>query len=230
MELGLPQAVFPQTSFDVWCSVPTRRTNAQVRSDGTVGPLQVGRVLVFPPSGAITPTEGWTIWPETPSIWWNGPIRSQDHASEVMAFKTTESIPGTYSVYLGANRGRGQIYPSGLASNLAPLRSPVDGVITGLTWQAKRYGTNLWVRCSDGVHLLHLSPGTLVAEVMPRSYLRSDESLVYSRNLGGFGVAEQSMTFQTRQHLVTEIRILGLLLGTQVALVLKKKQFERLKL
>ncbi len=231
VELSLPQAVFQESSFDIWSRVPTRRTNAQVRSDGTVGPLQMGRVLVFP-TGSISPMEEWSQWQSNRSALWIGPLASKEHAIEASSFTVNDIVPGTYTVYLGANRGRGQLYPSGLASNIAPVRSAVNGLVAGLTFQAKRYGTNLWMHPSDGSqHLLHAPSGIVVLRsVFPRSFQRSENSLAHFRNLGGFGVAEGSLTFQTSQRLLGELRVLALLSGTQVALVLKKKQFERLNL
>ncbi len=223
--------MFLESSFDIWSRVPSRRTNAQVRSDGTVGPLQVGKVVVFP-SGFVIPLEEWSQWQPKPSAWWEGPLPAKAHSVEASSFRVNDIVPGTYTVYLGANRGRGQLYPSGLASNIAPVRSTLDGLVSGLTFQAKRYGTNIWLYPTDGSqHLLHAPGGTVVVRsVFPRSIQRNEASLAHFRNLGGFGVAEGSLTFQTTPRLFGELRVLALLTGTQVALVLKKKQFERLNL
>lgn len=236
VEVSMPQAVFEGTSFDIWSKVPARRTNGQVRSDGTVGPLQLGRVLVFPEkaSGYVQPaSEGWTSWPSTASAsWWIGPLGARDHSTEAVGFTVGSFTPGTYTVYLGANRGRGQLYPTGLPSNSSPLRSSLTGVQAGLTFQAKRFGSNLWVQTTDKIrHIVHAPTGNVVApQVYPRTVQRSDDSLAYFRNVGGFGIAEASLTFQTPQRLRDQLKVQALLLGTQVALVLKKKQFERLKL
>ena len=231
VQLSLPQAVFRQSVFDVWCRVPTRRTNAQVRSDGTVGALQLGRVIVFPETVTVEPIDGWTGWSSSRSIWWSGPIGSKVYASEALSVRSDEFTPGTYTVYLGANRGRGQVYPSGESSNLAPARSPIDGLIKGITFQPKRFGSNVWLAASGSDHLIHAPAGiVLEPSIFPRAVLHRDEAFTQPRNFGGFGVSEQSLTLQSPERLQGEVRLLLLLVATQVMLVLKKKQFERLNL
>lgn len=39
--------MFPEAATEAHIAVPTKRTNAQIRSDGSCGPLQVGMVVVI---------------------------------------------------------------------------------------------------------------------------------------------------------------------------------------
>lgn len=48
-----------------------------------------------------------------------GPISATAYTTIPVAIQASnEALPGSVTVYLGANRGRGQAYPSGAASNL----------------------------------------------------------------------------------------------------------------
>jgi hypothetical protein len=42
-----PTTVFPGAATEAYIAVPTKRTNAQIRSDGSCGLLQVGTVMVI---------------------------------------------------------------------------------------------------------------------------------------------------------------------------------------
>ena len=53
-----------------------------------------------------------------------------------------EAIQGTFTVFLGANRGRGQAYPNGAASNLVSCRWDDLGVVPGRCFLAKRLGVS----------------------------------------------------------------------------------------
>ena len=46
--LSFPQGVLAGDTLEVGFMIPLKKTNAQVQSDGSVGPLQVGGVLVLP--------------------------------------------------------------------------------------------------------------------------------------------------------------------------------------
>ena len=41
------------------------------------------------------------------------------------------ALQGSFTIYLGANRGRGQAYPNGAASNLVSYRWDDTGMVTG---------------------------------------------------------------------------------------------------
>ena len=52
----------------------------------------------------------------------------------------------------------------------------------------------------------------------------------YALNLGGFGLSDASIAIQSSEGLLSLQAVVELILLSQVAFVLKKKQFERLSL
>ena len=56
------------------------------------------------------------------------------------------ALQGSFTIYLGANRGRGQAYPNGAASNLVSYRWDDTGMVTGRCFRSKRLGVSCWTR------------------------------------------------------------------------------------
>jgi apocytochrome f len=139
---------------------------------------------------------------------------------------------GTRSLYLGANRGRGQLYPDGSLSNLTLRKAEVSSICTGVSYLVKRYGSvvHLLVHGS-GVKLVHLLPGQAVEPVVgPRMLSQVDTLLGRTLNLGGFGLGEVALSIQSPDNLKRFLSLMVLLQVTQLLLLNKKKQYERLYL
>jgi apocytochrome f len=133
VEIEVPQAVLPDTVFEAVVSVPYDRSVKQVTAGGTRGSLNVGAVLILPegfklaPKDRITPelkakTKGMFVQPYSktkPNILVVGPI-SGDKFQEI-TFPVLAPDPAqnkdvnflNYPIYVGGNRGRGQVYPTG---------------------------------------------------------------------------------------------------------------------
>ncbi|KAJ1682317.1 hypothetical protein LUZ63_022454, partial [Rhynchospora breviuscula] len=117
-----------------------------------------------------------------------------------------------YPIYVGGNRGRGQIYPDGSKSNNTV------------------YNATSAVDASDGrqsVDIIPPGPELLVSE---GESIKLDQPLTSNPNVGGFGQGDAEIVLQD------PLRIQGLLffftsvIFAQVFLVLKKKQFEKVQL
>jgi apocytochrome f len=103
------------------------RSNAQLRSDGTIGPLQVGMVLVVG-EGITIQSPGWLDWSATlAGALVLGPSSSRSTAGQTISLNIQTHQISTRSLYLGANRGRGQLYPDGSPSNLSLRKAEVPG-------------------------------------------------------------------------------------------------------
>ena len=135
---------------------------------------------------------------------------------------------GKYSIHVGANRGRGQVYPNGDKSNNALFTSSSSGKISQIN-------TN-----EDGTISINIKNenGDISTEVLPigsqiivseNDDIKSGEALTSDPNVGGFGQLDKEVVLQS------PVRIIGLIaffIGvglTQILLVLKKKQVEKVQ-
>ena len=185
------------------------RSNAQTRSDGSVGPLQVGLVLVLGEGIQVT-SGSWTSWSTTETVSLAlGPLASRSYSAQTISLALGAIPVGTRSLYLGANRGRGQLYPDGSASNLSLRKTDVLGTCQAVTYLPKRYGSVVHVVHSRGIWLAHLLPGQAVEPVVgPHVFTPTELLIAHTLNLGGFGLAEVALSVQIPANLK---RFIGLM-------------------
>jgi len=149
-QLELPQSVKPDTVFEAVVKIPYDRTQQQLLGDGSKGGLNVGAVLVLPEGFKIAPEDRLSeeLKEKTKDIYFQpysdtqenivlvGPIPGDDYAEIV--FPVLSPDPNTdknvsflkYAVHVGANRGRGQVNPTGAKSNNVQWTAPIAGTIT----------------------------------------------------------------------------------------------------
>jgi apocytochrome f len=150
VEIEVPQGVLPDSVFEAVVEIPYDKSIEQVTATGKKGPLNVGAVLILPegftlaPKDRLTPeleekTKGVVISPYSDSkknILVVGPIPGADHQTVVFPILAPNPADNKnvhfikYPIYVGANRGRGQINPTGEKSNNTLYTSPIDGQIT----------------------------------------------------------------------------------------------------
>ena len=155
----------------------------------------------------------WEQWRNNSDALVAGPIPAGEYTTLPVALQPSDvALQGSFTIYLGANRGRGQAYPNGAAS--------------------KRLGVSCWTR--GYAWRLHLQSVGVGHAIRPIAGLRavSDEGGVFDVvvNVGGFGQTEEQLVLQSRVRINAGLTLLALGVYTQLALVLKKKQFERLRL
>lgn len=158
-----------------------------------------------------------------------GPLSSRTTAAQTVSLALDALPVGTRSLYLGANRGRGQLYPDGSISNLSLRKAEVTGVCTGITYMVKRFGNVVHVMHAEGVRLVHLLPGqALEPMVGPRLVAQQDVLVGRTLNLGGFGLGEVALSVQAPNNLQRFVGLMLLIQATQLLLLNKKKQYERI--
>ena len=110
--------------------IPVKKTNAQVQSDGSIGSLQVGGVLVLPESIGIVDSANWSYWSDNvrESVIF-GPRTAETSSETVTLVVDRAAFPSSVTVYGGGNRGRGQIYPDGRSSNITSMRQENGGIL-----------------------------------------------------------------------------------------------------
>jgi apocytochrome f len=132
-EFESPTSVLPDSIFETVVKIPYDKTKKQILGNGEKGGLNVGAVVVMPDGFKLAPkgrldaelkakTKGVYITPYSPTkenILVVGPISGDKY--EEITFPMLSPDPKTnknvffvkYPLYVGANRGRGQVYPTG---------------------------------------------------------------------------------------------------------------------
>ena len=173
----------------------------------------------------------WEQWRPKSDAYVAGPMKATEFSTLPVALQTSdEALQGSFTIYLGANRGRGQAYPSGAASNLVSYRWDDIGMVTGRCFRSKRLGVSCWTR--GYAWRLHLQSVGVGHAVRPIAGLRAvcEEGGVLDEvaNVGGFGQTDEQVVLQSTRRVVSGMAYILLGIYTQLALLLKKRQYERL--
>jgi apocytochrome f len=246
-EVEVPQAVLPDTVFETVVSIPYDLANKQVNASGTSrGSLNVGAVVILPEGFKLAPkdrlsdelkakTKGTFIQPyskERPNILVVGPI-SGDKNQEIV-FPVLSPDPATdktvnflnYPVYVGGNRGRGQVYPTGEKSNNTVQTSTAAGQISNIEKEGKN--TFVTITTADGEVKQKLGNAyDLIVKV--GDVVKVDQALTLDPNVGGFGQTETEIVLQNPNRVKGMIVFFLTVTIAQILLVLKKKQFEKVQ-
>jgi len=247
VEIEVPQAVLPDTVFEAVVNVPYDLSVKQVTAGGTRGPLNVGAVLILPegftlaPKDRISPeikakTKGVFVQPYSktkPNILVVGPISGNKY--QEITFPVLAPDPAqnkdvnflNYPIYVGGNRGRGQVYPTGEKSNNNAFNSPVAGQIASITDLEK--GKKLVVvSTADGDKEVTVPAGLDLA-VKVKDTVKVDQPLTLDPNVGGFGQNETEIVLQNPNRVKGMIVFFFTVTVAQILLVIKKKQFEKVQ-
>jgi apocytochrome f len=247
VEIEVPQAVLPDTVFETVVSIPYDKSVKQVIGSGKRGPLNVGAVLILPEGFKLAPkdrisdeikakTKGVFIQPYSKTrtnILVVGPISGNKY--QEITFPVLSPDPATnkdvnflnYPVYVGGNRGRGQVYPTGEKSNNNAFTSKVAGQVTSI--QPIEGGkTNVVIASADG-DVTQTIPGGLDIAVKVNDTVKSDQPLTLDPNVGGFGQGETEIVLQNPNRVKGMIVFFFTVTVAQILLVIKKKQFEKVQ-
>jgi apocytochrome f len=248
IEIEAPQAVLPNSVFEVEIKVPYDLNKQQIGANGKKADLNVGGILILPkgfklasksqiPEEVKIKNKGVFISPyssEFDNIFVVGPIAGKTHQELIFPVvapdpeKNSDVKYLTYPFYAGGNRGRGQVYPTGEKSNLNIFGATQTGQITEISISEKGDSTIVIVN-SNGIKTSQIVPAGLNLIVKQGDILKTEQALNMDPNVGGFGQEESEIVLQN------PIRIFGYLafcfctLITQILLVLKKKQFEKVQ-
>jgi apocytochrome f len=246
-EIEVPQAVLPDTVFETVVSVPYDLSSKQITAGGTRGPLNVGAVVILPEGFKLAPkdrlsdelkkkTKGVFIQPyskEKPNILVVGPISGDKNQN--ITFPVLSPDPATnkevnflnYPIYVGGNRGRGQVYPTGEKSNNTALTSTAAGKVTAIEPLEK--GTSVVITKADGTTASQTIPAALDITVKVNDIVKADQPLTLDPNVGGFGQTETEIILQNPNRVKGMIVFFFTVTVAQILLVLKKKQFEKVQ-
>ncbi|MBD1845023.1 apocytochrome f [Cyanobacteria bacterium FACHB-63] len=247
-ELELPQSVLPDTVFEAVVKIPYDTGVQQVQGDGTKGPLNVGAVLMLPDGFKLAPEDRMTeeqkakaeelyIQPYSdahPNWLVVGPIPGEQY--QEIEFPVLSPDPnadkslrfGKYPVQVGGNRGRGQVYPTGQKSNNAVYNASVSGQISAID-KTEEGGYNVQITEENGTVVtdeIPAGPDLLVAQ---GDTVKAGDPLTNNPNVGGFGQIDKEIVLQSPDRIKGLLAFFAIVTLTQIMLVLKKKQVERVQ-
>jgi apocytochrome f len=246
IEIEAPQAVLPNSVFEVEIKVPYDVTKQQIGANGKKADLNVGGILILPKGFKLAPksqipdevkqkNKGVFISPystEFDNILVVGPIAGKTHQELIFPIispdpeKNADVKYLTYPFYAGGNRGRGQVYPTGDKSNVNVFGANQAGQITSISTQEKG-DYNVVIRNSSGVETSQVIPAGLTLLVKEGDVVKADQGLNADPNVGGFGQEESEIVLQNPIRIIGYLAFCFSVLLTQVLIVLKKKQFEK---
>jgi len=243
-----PSAVLPNTVFETVVKIPYDLETKQITGSGNKGGLNVGAVVILPEGFKLAPTKmipaevkaknkGVYIAPysaKADNILVVGPIGGDKH--QEIIFPVLSPDPATnknvnflkYPIYVGANRGRGQVNPTGEKSNNNAILTPVGGQITAIEKNEKQNYV-VSIKTSDGSTQTVTVGKNYKLAVTEGKTIKQDQPLTFDPNVGGFGQAETEIVLQNPSRIIGYMVLLVCVTLCQLFLVLKKKQFEKVQ-
>lgn len=246
-EIEIPQSVLPNQVFEAVVKIPYDLNTQEVLGDGSKGDLQVGAVLMLPDGFKIAPPE--RIPPEMQekvgSVYYQsykegkdnwvivGPLPGKEYQEVVFPVLSPNPAEdknvhfGKYAVHLGANRGRGQVYPTGESSNNNAFKASATGTITKIAQpEAGGYEVTIDTGNGNAVDNIPAGPELIVSEGQK---VTSGEFLTNNPNVGGFGQKDTEVVLQSPLRIQGLMLFVGAIMLAQILLVIKKKQVERVQ-
>jgi apocytochrome f len=247
-EIEVPQSVKPDSVFEAVVKIPYDQSIQQVTANGVKGPLNVGAVLMLPEGFKIAPEDRLTpeLKEKIQGLYFQpygegkentviiGPLPGDKYQEIIFPVlspnpKTEKGIYfGKYQIHVGANRGRGQVYPTGEKSNNTVYNASVAGTISSIAKQ------------EDGSSLVTIQPttGDAVVDKVPAgpeftiaegATVTAGQAMTNNPNVGGFGQKDIEIVLQNPDRILGLIAFVFMIMLSQVLLVLKKKQVERVQ-
>ena len=248
IEIEAPQAVLPNKVFEVEIKVPYDTTRKQIGANGQAADLNVGGILILPKGFKLAPknlipneikakNKGVFISPystEYDNILVVGPIAGKTHQELIFPVlspdpeKNSDVKYLTYPIYGGGNRGRGQVYPTGEKSNINAFGAIKSGQVTEIKMDEKGEA-KVSILTSTGETISQSIPAGLRLTIKEGDFVKTDQPLNIDPNVGGFGQEESEIVLQNPLRIVGYIVFCFCVLLTQIFLILKKKQFEKVQ-
>jgi apocytochrome f len=171
---------------------------------------------------------------ELDNIFVVGPIAGKTHQELIFPVvapdpeKDSDVKYLSYPFYAGGNRGRGQVYPTGEKSNVNVFGATQAGQITEINTSEKGDSSIIIVN-SNSSKTSQVIPTGLTLIVKQGDVVQTDQALNSDPNVGGFGQEESEIVLQNPLRIVGYLAFCFCALLTQILLVLKKKQFEKVQ-
>ncbi|PHT26956.1 Cytochrome f [Capsicum baccatum] len=203
IEIEVPQAVLPDTVFEVVVQIPYDMQLKQSYRPNKKNILVVGPV----PSKKYREITFHILFPD--------PATTKD----VHFLK--------YPIYVGRNRGRGQIYPEGSKSNNTVYNATEAGIVNKIIRKEKGGYEITTTDASKGCQVVDIIPPGLELLVSGGESIKFDQPLTSNPNAGGFGQGDAEIVLQDPLCVQAVLFSLASIILAQIFLVFKKKQLEK---
>jgi apocytochrome f len=245
--IELPQAVMPDTVFKAVVEIPYDTSIQQVSGNGSPTGLNVGAVVMLPDGFKLAPADRLTeeLKEETAGVYisqWSddqpnillvGPLPGDQHQEIVFPILSPDPAAdssihfGKYQLHVGANRGRGQVTPTGEKTNNGVYTAPAAGSIKAIT-PLDNGATEVTIASEKGdlVELIPAGP-TVLAKV--GETVAAGTPLTNDPNVGGFGQIDAEVVLQDPVRIYGLLAFFAAVALAQIMLVLKKKQVEKVQ-
>nr|YP_009727869.1 cytochrome f [Cuscuta australis]QHZ87221.1 cytochrome f [Cuscuta australis]DAZ89520.1 TPA_asm: cytochrome f [Cuscuta australis] len=250
VNIEVPQVILPDTVFEAVVQIPYDLQLKQVLSNGKKGGLNVGAVLILPEGFELAPPDRispelkekigklyfQSYRPNIKNIFVVGPVPGQKYTK--ITFPILSPNPATnrrahflkYPIYVGGNRGRGQIYPDGSKSNNTVFNATASGRVKKIIRNEKGGYEIIIKDGSDSNEVVNLLPPGLEPLVSEGESIKLDQPLTSNPNVGGFGQDVAEVVLQDPSRVQVLLFFFASIILAQIFLVLKKKQFEKVQL
>jgi len=247
-EVELPQSIKPDTVFEAVVKIPYDLDTQQVLGDGSKGGLNVGAVVMLPEGFKIAPEDripeelqeevgGLYFQPysaDQENVVIIGPLPGEQYQEIVFPVlspnpKTEKDVHfGKYSVHVGANRGRGQVYPAGNKSNNTVYNASKAGVISQIT-KLDEGGYDVTIQTSEAGTVVDTIPPGPELVISQGQEVAAGDALTTNPNIGGFGQVDGEIVLQDPARIKWLMVFIVAIMFSQLFLVLKKKQIEKVQ-
>lgn len=248
VSIEVPKSILPNTIFEAKISIPYSSELKQLLGNGVEGNLNTGAVLILPEGFKLAPkkllsedlkakTKNFYIQNYSTSkdnILVVGPVggtNNQEITFPILApdpNKDKNSFFLKYPIYVGGNRGRGQIYPTGDKSNNNTFISNTSGTIKSIE-ETPKGSFLLNIENVDGDTSKEEVPKGLKLIVKEGSKIINGQNLTEDPNVGGFGQNETEIVLQNPARIKSMIAFFVTVTLAQIFFVLKKKQWEKVQ-
>nr|YP_009589477.1 cytochrome f [Selaginella doederleinii]QBL76059.1 cytochrome f [Selaginella doederleinii] len=250
VDIEVPQPVPPDTAPEAVVRIPYDARVKQVLANGKKGAPNAGAVPIPPEGSKLAPPEYITPEirervgnlffqahrPNKTNILVIGPVPGAKHSE--IASPILPPDPATeegahllkYPIYVGGNRGRGQIHPDGGRSNNTIYNASVAGRVSQILRKDKGGYEATTDDTPDGRTVVETVPPGPELIVSEGELTKVDQPSTNNPNVGGFGQGDAEIAPQDPSRVQGPLLFLASVILAQIFPVPKKKQSEKVQL
>nr|YP_063630.1 cytochrome f [Gracilaria tenuistipitata var. liui]Q6B8T0.1 RecName: Full=Cytochrome f; Flags: Precursor [Gracilaria tenuistipitata var. liui]AAT79705.1 cytochrome f [Gracilaria tenuistipitata var. liui] len=248
IKIEAPKTVLPNSIFEAIVKIPYDTNNKQLLGNGIKGSINTGAVMILPEGFKLAPknllseelrekTKNVYIQPYSTTkdnILLVGPLAGEKNQEIIFPILSPDPSKDKnihflkYPIYIGANRGRGQVYPTGDKSNNNPIVSLNTGKVTKII-SLEKGGYKIEIEKDNGEIYTENIPQGLNLMVSQGSQVVANQNLTDDPNVGGFGQTEIEIVLQSPSRIKGMIVFFFTVTIAQIFFVLKKKQWEKVQ-
>nr|QCI04761.1 Apocytochrome f [Bornetia secundiflora] len=248
VSIEIPKAILPNSVFEAKVEIPYGQNIKQPLANGKQGVLNTGAILILPEGFKLAPkqllstelkekTKNLYIQPYStskPNILVIGPLSGNNNQEIIFPILSPDPTADKnihflkYPIYIGGNRGRGQIYPNGDKSNNNSIIASYGGQVKNIISSENGDKTVEIIKENGDIYTEKI-PSGFNLQIKIGSKVISSQNLTDDPNVGGFGQNETEIVLQNPARIKGMIAFFTTVTLTQIFFVLKKKQWEKVQ-